>query len=75
MKEMDIMKDIGLKYSSKRYDIFNDKIECYDVRISEYGEIFYTPCEEKTLFQDYLNYNQFLVSDLKELFSNYIVKL
>lgn len=75
MKEMDIMKDIGLKYSSKRYDIFNDKIECYDVRISEYGEIFYTPCEEKTLFQDYLNYDQFLVSDLKELFSNYIVKL
>ncbi|ALS38447.1 hypothetical protein ABID30_002248 [Enterococcus rotai] len=75
MQEMDIMKDIGLKYVSKRYDISDDKTECYDVRISEYGEIFYTPCEEKILFQDYLNYDQFLVSDLKELFSSYIVKL
>ncbi|MBO0469479.1 DUF91 domain-containing protein [Enterococcus sp. DIV0242_7C1] len=75
MKEMDIMKDIGLKYSSKRYDISDDKTDCYDVCISEYGEIFYIPREEKTLFQDYLKYDQFLVSDLKELFSNYNLKL
>ncbi|WP_430601873.1 hypothetical protein IGJ02_001986 [Enterococcus sp. DIV0724b] len=72
MQEMDIMKDIGLKYVSKRYDISDDKTECYDVRISEYGEIFYTPCEEKTLFQDYLKDSHVLVSDLKELFSSNI---
>ncbi|MGM0217536.1 endonuclease NucS domain-containing protein [Enterococcus sp. AZ126] len=71
-QEMDIMNDIGLKYISKRYDIFNDKTECYDVRISEYGEIFYTPCEEKTLFQDYLKNTHVLVADLKELFSSNI---